>query len=59
MPSAQVEAITGFDEGFKPDWLNEFKQRGINVYGNIEPQLGEDVLHEYVNSGKKIYKPHK
>lgn len=59
VPSATVEAITGFDEGFKPDWLNEFKQRGISVWGNIEPQIGEAVLQKYVDSGKKIYKPHK
>ncbi len=59
VPSARVEAITGFDEGFKPDWQNEFKKRGIKVYGNIEPQIGENVLLKYVNSGKKIYKPNK
>ena len=57
VPSARVEAITGFDEGFKPDWLNEFKRRGITVYGNIEVQLGESVLKSYVEQGKKIYKP--
>lgn len=59
VPSVTVEAITGFDEGFKPDWLNEFKQRGISVWGNIEPQIGESVLQRYVNTGKKIYKPNK
>jgi len=57
VPSAKVEAITGFDEGFKPDWLNEFKKRGIKVYGNIEVKIGEEILLRYVNSGKKIYKP--
>ena len=57
VPSAKVEAITGFDEGFKPNWLNEFKKRGIKVYGNIEAQIGEEILLKYVNSGNKIYKP--
>lgn len=57
VPSSRVEEITGFDEGFKPHWLKEFKKRGIIVYGNIETQAGEAVLSNYVNSGKKVYKP--
>lgn len=57
VPSSKVEEITGFDEGFKPNWHEEFKQRGITVYGNIEPKLGEQALKEYINSGKTIYKP--
>ena len=57
VPSNKVEKITGFDEGFKPDWLNEFAKRGINVYGNIESQIGEEVLNKYVALVKKIYKP--
>lgn len=55
--SRDVEEITGFDEGFKPSWFEEFKKRGITVYGNIEPEAGKAVLHSYVNSGKKVYKP--
>lgn len=55
--SKKVEQITGFDEGFKPDWLNEFKKRGITVYGNIETQAGEEVLAQYVQSGHTVYKP--
>lgn len=57
VPSSKVEKITGFDEGFKPSWFKEFKKRGIVVYGNIETELGEQKLHEYVNTGKTIYKP--
>lgn len=57
VPSSEVEKITGFDEGYKPNWIKEFKKRGITVYGNIEPQAGEKVLKDYVNSGKEIYKP--
>ena len=57
VPSKRVEEITGFDEGFKPNWLEEFKNRGITVYGNIEVEKGEEVLKEYINLGKKIYKP--
>ena len=59
VPSDRVEKITGFDEGFKPDWLNEFKKRGITVYGNIAVPAGEKVLKEYVEQGKTIYKPSK
>lgn len=55
--SKRVEEITGFDEGFKPDWLNEFKSRGITVYGNIANIEGEKVLEYYVKSGKPVYKP--
>ena len=44
VPSQRVEEITGFDEGFKPNWFDEFKKRGIAVYGNIESEAGEEVL---------------
>ena len=57
VPSKDVERITGFDEGFKPNWFKEFKKRGIVVYGNIEPLYGENELYKYVNSGKEVYKP--
>ena len=57
VPSKRVEEITGFDEGFKPDWFNEFKKRGITVYGNIAQEIGEEVLHYYVNQGNTVYQP--
>ena len=57
VPSKRVEEITGFDEGFKPNWLEEFKKRGITVYGNIAQEEGEKVLKQYVKSGKEVYKP--
>lgn len=57
VPSKKVEEITGFDEGFKPAWFDEFKKRGITVYGNIEVKAGEKELKKYVNSGKEVYKP--
>ena len=57
VPSEVVEKITGFDEGFKPAWIEEFKKRGITVYGNIVPELGEKALREYVENGHKVYKP--
>ena len=59
VPSHRVEEITGFDEGFKPNWLNEFKKRGITVYGNIEQEVGEQVLHDYVANGHTVYKPNR
>ena len=59
VPSKRVEEITGFDEGFKPDWPEEFKKRGITVYGNIEVEAGEKVLQDYVAQGLTIYKPQK
>ena len=57
VPSKSVEGITGFDEGFKPHWFKEFKKRGIAVYGNIEPELGKQQLHNYIKDGKTVYMP--
>ena len=57
IPSQTVEKITSFDEGFKPDWLAEFKKRGITVYGNIACELGEQAMKEYIERGLKVYKP--
>lgn len=57
VPSKRVEEITGFDEGFKPDWLTEFKKRGITVYGHIAQEQGEKVLQDYVNGGRTVYQP--
>lgn len=57
VPSKRVEEITGFDEGFKPNWHEEFAKRGITVEGDIEVEAGEKVLKDYVNSGKEVYKP--
>ena len=59
VPSKRVEEITGFDEGFKAGWIQEFQKRHIAVYGNIEPQAGEEILKEYVEAGRKIYRPHR
>ena len=55
--SKDVEKITGFDEGYKPNWISQFKKRGINVYGGIEQDLGKQILIEYVQEGNTIYKP--
>lgn len=55
--SKDVEVITGFDEGYKPNWIPEFNKRHIDVYGEIETDMGKQVLQEYVKSGKTIYKP--
>ena len=57
VPSSLVESVTGFDEGFKPNWLNEFKKRGITVYGNIEIESGIKTLENYVQKKHIIYKP--
>ncbi|MDW3024630.1 MAG: nucleoside deaminase [Alphaproteobacteria bacterium] len=57
VPSNRVEEITGFDEGFKQGWLNEFARRGIRVYGNIASKIGEQELENYVANGNLVYKP--
>ncbi len=56
-PSNIVEKITGFNEGYKPDWINQFKKIGIEVYPDILPEKGAMVLEKYVKSGGIIYKP--
>lgn len=57
VPSERVTKITRFDEGFKQNWYNEFKKRGITVYGQIETDAGEQVLKDYVAHGHTVYKP--
>lgn len=57
LPSTTVEKLTGFDEGFKPNWLQEFAKRNISVYGNIGVESGEHVLRDYIANGGTIYKP--
>ena len=52
-----IEEITGFDEGFKPNWIEEFKKRGIEVIGGVEEEAGKAVLRKYVDLNKIIYKP--
>lgn len=59
VPTSIVESVTGFDEGFKTGWLDEFEKRGITVYGNIEPDLGEKVLRGYMVKKHIVYKPNK
>lgn len=57
VPSKRVEEITGFDEGYKPDWLEAFRQRGITVYGKIASEAGEKALQRYMDEGRVVYKP--
>lgn len=59
VPSERVEQITGFDEGFKPNWFEEFQKRGISAYGNIAVKAGEKVLQDYVSDGKTVYQPNR
>ena len=55
--SKKVEEITGFDEGFKQNWFEEFKKRGIEVFGEIEVERGKKILKKYIALNKTIYKP--
>ncbi len=57
VPSKQVEEITGFDEGYKPDWMAALRARGITVYGNIAPVAGVKALRQYMDEGRIVYKP--
>jgi len=54
-----VERITGFDEGFKPSWHEEFKKRGIAVEGPMLEEVGEAVLSAYMARQGLIYSPRK
>jgi len=55
--TAAVERIAGFDEGFKPNWREEFAKRGITVVGPVLPELGESVMAEYVKRQGTVYAP--
>ncbi len=57
VPSPVVEKITGFNEGYKPNWIEKFKEYGIEAYGGIEEETGIKVLEKYVRKGGIIYKP--
>ncbi len=57
VPSEKVSEITGFDEGFKPNWLAEFRARGITVYGGVCQSVGAAALRAYVAAGGVIYNP--
>lgn len=57
VPSKTVEKLTGFDEGFKQNWLKEFKKRGISVYGNICADTGVKVLKQYMDNKNIVYAP--
>lgn len=53
--TADVERITGFDEGFKPKWHEEFVKRGIEVVGPLLEDLGRSVLADYVRRAGIVY----
>lgn len=53
--TADVERITGFDEGFKPKWRDAFAKRGIEVVGPLLEDLGRSVLSDYVRRAGTIY----
>ena len=57
LPSKDVEKISGFIEGYKPDWEEYFKKIGIDVQGGIETQTCKKALENYVKTNKTIYKP--
>jgi len=52
-----VERIAGFDEGFKPNWREEFARRNIEVIGPIVPEVGEAALAEYMRRQGTVYSP--
>lgn len=52
-----VERITGFDEGFKPNWQEEFARRKIGVVGPVLSEVGEAVLAEYMRRQGVVYAP--
>lgn len=51
-----VEKITGFDEGpIHPDWIDEFKKRGIDVLDNVLRDEACAVFREFAESGSPVY----
>lgn len=53
---AQVEAITGFDEGpVHPQWQSEYQRRGIEVIENVLAEEACAVLKAFADSGAEVY----
>lgn len=51
-----VEEIAGFDEGpVHPDWINEYKKRGIDVIEKVSNQKSREVLKLYRDKSGIIY----
>ena len=48
--SADVERITGFDDGFDNSFFKELKDKGMHVSGGIEQKLGEEILVFFVKT---------
>lgn len=57
--SKDVEAITGFDEGYKPNWEQEFVKRNIKVVGGIQAEANKKALCKYIEKGNYVYNPNK
>jgi tRNA(Arg) A34 adenosine deaminase TadA len=51
-----VESIVGFDEGpVHPDWIIEYKKRGIEVFGMVNHEKSREVLKLYKNKKGIVY----
>ena len=57
VPTESVEAVGGFDEGFKPGWKAEFAKRNIEVVGPLAVEEGVAVIREFVRLAKVVYVP--
>ena len=57
VPTESVERMVGFDEGFKPNWREEFARRCITVVGPLLPEVGEAVLAAYIKRSGVVYSP--
>ena len=51
-----VERITGFDEGpTPPDYNDQLKLRGINLFPELLREQGKKVLQLYIDQNGKVY----
>jgi len=51
-----VESIAGFDEGpVHPEWIEEFRKRGIDVIEKVSNEKARDVLRLYKSKEGIIY----
>lgn len=57
--TAQVESLTGFDEGIKLGWREGFESRGIQVVGPLEEAVGCEVFSYYLSRQGIVYRPHR
>lgn len=55
---AELEEITGFDEGPRPvEWREELDRRGIDTVADVMRDRAVEVFREFRDKGRTVYNP--